>query len=46
MEIQVKDISKIYGTKESQVAALAHASMTICEQRGKRYESGRLCRYE
>ncbi len=31
MEIQVKDISKIYGTKESQVAALAHASMTICE---------------
>ncbi len=31
MEIQVKDISKIYGTKESQVAAIDHASMNICE---------------
>ena len=31
MEIQVKNISKIYGEKESQVAALRHASMTIAE---------------
>ncbi len=31
MEIQVNDISKIYGTNESQVIALNHASMTIFE---------------
>lgn len=31
MEIQVKDISKIYGTNESRVIALNHASMTIFE---------------
>lgn len=31
MEIQVKDISKIYGTKESRVIALHHVSMTISE---------------
>lgn len=31
MEIQVKDISKIYGTNESRVVALNHASMTIFE---------------
>lgn len=31
MEIQVKDISKIYGTNESRVTALNHASMTIFE---------------
>ncbi len=31
MEIQVKDISKIYGTSESKVVALNHASMTIHE---------------
>ena len=31
MEIQVKDISKIYGTNENQVIALSHASMTIQE---------------
>lgn len=29
MQIQVKDISKIYGTQESKVVALNHASMTI-----------------
>lgn len=29
MQIQVKDISKIYGTEESKVVALNHASMTI-----------------
>ncbi len=29
MQIQVKDISKIYGTEESRVVALNHASMTI-----------------
>lgn len=29
MQIQVKDISKIYGTGESEVVALNHASMTI-----------------
>ena len=29
MDIQVKDISKIYGAGESQVTALNHASMTI-----------------
>lgn len=29
MQIQVKDISKIYGTAESEVVALNHASMTI-----------------
>lgn len=29
MEIQVKDISKIYGTNENQVVALNHASMII-----------------
>lgn len=29
MQIQVKDISKIYGTAESEVVALSHASMTI-----------------
>ena len=31
MEIQVKDISKIYGTNENRVIALNHASMTIFE---------------
>lgn len=31
MEIQVKDISKIYGTNESRIIALNHASMTIFE---------------
>ncbi len=31
MEIQVNDISKIYGTNESQVIALNHVSMTIFE---------------
>lgn len=31
MEIQVKDISKIYGTNENQVVALNHASMIIRE---------------
>ena len=31
MQIQVKNISKIYGTKENWVAALREASMTICE---------------
>lgn len=31
MEIQVKDVSKIYGTGESQVVALSAASMTIHE---------------
>ena len=31
MEIQVNDISKIYGTNESQIIALNHASMTIFE---------------
>lgn len=31
MQIQVKNISKIYGTKENRVAALREASMTICE---------------
>ncbi|MEE1443725.1 MAG: ABC transporter ATP-binding protein [Blautia sp.] len=31
MRIHVKDISKIYGTKENQVAALQHVSMTISE---------------
>lgn len=29
MQIQVNDISKIYGTAESEVVALNHASMTI-----------------
>ena len=29
MDIQVQDISKIYGAGESQVTALNHASMTI-----------------
>lgn len=29
MNIQVQDISKIYGAGESQVTALNHASMTI-----------------
>lgn len=31
MEIQVKDISKIYGSNESKVIALNHASLTISE---------------
>lgn len=31
MEIQVKDISKIYGTNESRIVALNHVSMTIFE---------------
>ena len=31
MEIQVKDISKIYGPNESKVIALNHASLTISE---------------
>ncbi len=31
MKIQVKDISKIYGTGDNQVTALQHASMTISE---------------
>lgn len=31
MEIQVKGISKIYGTNESQVVALSNVSMTISE---------------
>lgn len=31
MEIQVKDISKIYGSDENKVVALSHASMTISE---------------
>ena len=30
MDIQVNDISKIYGTGENKVIALNHASMTIC----------------
>lgn len=31
MEIQVKDISKVYGADENQIVALNHASMTIFE---------------
>lgn len=31
MEIQVSDISKVYGTDASQVVALSHASMTVRE---------------
>jgi len=31
MEIQVKDISKIYGANEGRIVALNHASMTILE---------------
>ncbi|MDE6829287.1 MAG: ATP-binding cassette domain-containing protein, partial [Lachnospiraceae bacterium] len=31
MKIQVKDISKIYGSNESKVIALNHASLTISE---------------
>lgn len=31
MEIQVKDISKVYGANESRVVALNHVSMTISE---------------
>ncbi len=31
MKIQVKDLSKIYGTKENRVVALDHASITIRE---------------
>ncbi len=29
MDIQVNDVSKIYGTGENEVVALCHANMTI-----------------